>query len=102
MSREQGQRSRALGGLHFPPHARLHGVRRDDVDAGQVPLLFSFFFPLLFHWSVTFASLSFVLPLVRFTSHWDKPGQRAKVELATSRHCADSREETDCTYLAMI
>jgi len=35
--------------------------------------------------------------LVRITSFWDRPGRRAKGELATCRHRADSGQETDCT-----
>jgi len=55
-----------------------------------------FSFPLLFPLSFTLAFLSFVIPLVRFASSWDRPGRRAKGALATSRHCADSGQETDC------
>jgi len=40
--------------------------------------------------------LSFVIFLSTF--HWDRPGRRAKGVLATSRHCADCGQETDCTY----
>jgi len=70
------------GGITFvPAHARLHGVRRYGVGAG-----FSFLF-------------SFVIPLVRITQTRDRPGRRAKGVLATSRHCADSGQETDCIYI---
>ena len=48
--------------------------------------------------SLTLALLSFVIPLVRFTSSRDRLGRRAKGALATSRHCADSGQDTDCTY----
>jgi len=38
-------------------------------------------FPLFFPLSVTLAFLSFVIPLVHFTSSWDRPGRRAKGSL---------------------
>jgi len=42
-------------------------------------------------------AVSFVISLVCIASSRDRPGRRAKGELATCRHCADSRQETDCT-----
>jgi len=52
-------------------------------------------FPLSF----TLALLSFVISLVRLTCIFLGQGwAEGKGELATCRHCADSGQETDCTY----
>jgi len=49
------------------------------------------------------SAFSFVISLVRIISSWDRPGRRAKGELATSRHRADSGREnwTKCTPPAL-
>ena len=39
----------------------------------------------------------FAIPLARITP-WDRPERKVKGLLATCRHCADSGQETDCTY----
>jgi len=54
-----------------PAHALLHGIGRRGVGDGRFSLL-----------------LSFVIPLVRALSSWDRPGRRAKGSLqraATAR-----------------
>jgi len=91
-SRERGPRRRAPRGHNCSSPRRTswrpHGWRRRRAGVS---------FPLLSPSSLTFALLSFVIHLVRFTSSWDRPRRRAEGALAMSRHCADSGQETDCT-----
>jgi len=58
----------------------------------------SFVLSFVIHARSSLLFFSFVISLVRTTHSRDRPGRRAKGVLATSRHCADSGQETDCTY----
>ena len=88
------------------------GARAERAGAGGAPLLLltpdfmasagtayardrAVLFLRLFLMSFTLAVFPCVTSLVRTTSSGDKPGRRAE-ELATCRHCADSRQEPDC------
>jgi len=84
--REQGQgrgAGRLAGITTVPAHAWLHGVRRRGLG-GSI-------FICLSHLSFFCDSLG-ALHFLRGQA-WAE----GKVELATCRHCADSRQETDCT-----
>ena len=86
---------RCGGTAVVPGNTRLLGVRRNAV--GAVAAL-SFGLPFALHARYSLLSFSFVISLARTTRSRDRPGQRAKGVLATSCYCADSSEETDCTY----
>jgi len=76
-----------------PAHIRLHGVLSDGVGGDH-----SFVLSFVLHVCSSPCVLSFVFSLVRTIHSRDRPGRRAKGVLATSRHCVDSGQETDCTY----
>jgi len=95
---EQGAGGREAGGrggiTAAPAYTRLHGVRRDGVG-GVLSFVLSFVVLARFSHFV----FPFVISLVRcIAASWDRPGRRAKEVLATSHHCADSGQETDCIY----
>jgi len=46
----------------------------------------------------SFLCLSFVISLMRSSSSWDSPGQKAKGELATCRHSADCGQQNRVKY----
>jgi len=78
----------------FPAHTRLHGVRRNGLGGA---FLRSFLGP-----SRSLFFLSFVIPLVRITSSWDRPGRRAKgcLQRAATARTADRKRTV--YILAMI
>ena len=97
---EQGValRSRTGRAITVPSHARLHGVRRNRLDAGR----YSVFFPSFFLLPFTLALLSFVIYLVRTTSSGDRPGRMAKgcLQRAATARTVDRKRPVH--HLAMI
>jgi len=94
-SRERGPRSRTLGRNRRCYYQRPTSWHLRERSKG-VDWATLFLCP--YHLFCTLAFFPFVIFLVRTTHPRDRPRRRAKGVLATNRHCADSGQETDCTY----
>jgi len=90
-ARCRGRFTRRGGATAVPTHAFFHGIRRRGIRGRAVLSFVSLL-------SSTFVRLPFLYNLLGAHIIFGQAWTEGKGELATCSHCADSGQETDCTY----